>query len=481
MQNKKEPAFVLVTDDFHRKWKSILYNTEKRLVKLLLTESEKVITSIEIEFDQQLDGQYPNSAEEKKVEIVTRHQSYRNRLSQKRKKKWSKFSTQSKTKISKNLTSEQQPNKSTERVNVQEEISVKDQDQQLLINHNITKLIDSNISRYSSKETSTGMKDSWITDNRVRRKKKTFAQMVVEGNENKKFNSVERNIEPEKNVSFTTEDMVVNPTVKSKDDNFADIYKNLLETKQNSSSQAFLSPPKICPDSSSSDNAANSSCCRRNTFFEEISFNTQDSQILGILEELQCSENVANNSLISGNITATSTEQSRLTGHFVSNTIFNLSRKVLSEAEIKVLEKGLDFAPIQDKINEPELRKDFDEFCRRMRIKWHFRNQPTQDFSDKPAFSAKSTWNPPKGYPNIEVLLSQIEHELFQISDKCLPYSNLTKEQWLAVRSLADNRSIVIKKADKGSCIVVWDRGDYLLEAEKQLGDRSVYKDISFN
>ena len=124
------------------------------------------------------------------------------------------------------------------------------------------------------------MKDSWITDNRVRRKKKTFAQIVVEGNENKKFNSVERNIEPEKNVSFTTKDMVVNPTVKSKDDiNFADIYKNLLETEQNSSSQAFLSPPKICADSSSSDNATNSSCCRRNTFSEEISFNTQDSEI----------------------------------------------------------------------------------------------------------------------------------------------------------------------------------------------------------
>ena len=127
--------------------------------------SEKVITSIEIEFDQQLEQQYPDSTEQKKVEIVTRHQSYRNRLSQKRKKKWSKFSTQNKTKISKNVTSEQQPNKSTERVNVQEEISVKDQDQQLLINHNITKLIDSNISRYSSNETSTGMKDSWITDN----------------------------------------------------------------------------------------------------------------------------------------------------------------------------------------------------------------------------------------------------------------------------------------------------------------------------
>ena len=183
LQIKKEPAFVPVTDDFHRKWKSVLYDAEKRLVKLLLTESEKVITGIEIEFDQQLERQYPDYAEQKKVEIVTRHQSYRNRLSQKRKKKWSKFSTQNNTKISKNVTSEQQPNKSTERVNIQEEISVKDQNQQLLVNHNITKLIDSNITRYSSNETSTGMKDSWKPDNRVRRKKKTFAQIVVEGSE----------------------------------------------------------------------------------------------------------------------------------------------------------------------------------------------------------------------------------------------------------------------------------------------------------
>ena len=42
---------------------------------------------------------------------------------------------------------------------------------------------------------------------------------------------------------------------------------------------------------------------------------------------------------------------------------------MFSEDEIKVLEKGLDFAPIQNKVNEPELRKDFDEFCWRMRIK----------------------------------------------------------------------------------------------------------------
>ena len=38
-----------------------------------------------------------------------------------------------------------------------------------------------------------------------------------------------------------------------------------------------------------------------------------------------------------------------------------------------------------------------------------------------------------------------------------------------------------IKKAGKGSCVVVWGRDDYLSEAEKQLCDKAIYKDVSFN
>ena len=55
----------------------------------------------------------------------------------------------------------------------------------------------------------------------------------------------------------------------------------------------------------------------------------------------------------------------RLKGYFCSDTVFNLSGTILSESEIKVLEKGLDFAPLQRKVNEPEI----------MRIKWYFRNE----------------------------------------------------------------------------------------------------------
>ena len=53
-----------------------------------------------------------------------------------------------------------------------------------------------------------------------------------------------------------------------------------------------------------------------------------------------------------------------------------------------------------------------------------------------------------------------------------LNYSNLTKEEWQAIWYLADDRSIVVKKADKGSSIVIWDRVDYLKEANKRLSDK---------
>ena len=54
-----------------------------------------------------------------------------------------------------------------------------------------------------------------------------------------------------------------------------------------------------------------------------------------------------------------STVGNRLCGYFCSEIIFNLTYGVLTDTEITVLEKGLDFAQIQRKINEPKPRSDF--------------------------------------------------------------------------------------------------------------------------
>ena len=41
---------------------------------------------------------------------------------------------------------------------------------------------------------------------------------------------------------------------------------------------------------------------------------------------------------------------------------------------------------------------------------------------------------------------------------------NLTKEEWQAPKNLKEDRSVLIKPVDKGSCVVVWDHEDYLTE-----------------
>ena len=207
-------------------------------------------------------------------------------------------------------------------------------------------------------------------------------------------------------------------------------------------------------------------------FIRKKSFDAQDKEMVRILEELHWS-NSETSVMGFSSITA---DENKFTGYFCLDTIFNLSNRVLSDNEIKVLEKGLDFSPLQRKINEPKLRG----ILRRMRIKWNFRTEPTLNFSEKPSFHTKSCWNHPKEDPHLKVFLSKVEEELFTVIERSVRHSNLSQEEWEAGRSLADDRNIAIKKADKGFCVAIWHRNDYIAEAEKELSDKDVYKQVSF-
>ena len=46
--------------------------------------------------------------------------------------------------------------------------------------------------------------------------------------------------------------------------------------------------------------------------------------------------------------------------------------------------------------------------------------------------------------------------------------------------SLANDRSIVTRKVDRGTCVVVRDREHYILEAEKHLSNKHVCRDVDF-
>ena len=43
---------------------------------------------------------------------------------------------------------------------------------------------------------------------------------------------------------------------------------------------------------------------------------------------------------------------------------------------------------------------------------------------------------------------------------------------------LQNDKSVIIKPADKASAVVVWERNDYLKEAERQLSDEKTYEEM---
>ena len=140
---------------------------------------------------------------------------------------------------------------------------------------------------------------------------------------------------------------------------------NLLLSKD--SLTAEPRPPVLIADTSVSDNTSapsNTEEPREEIQNHDSSVSDMDEEFLSVLFNLQNAEpdtqhEIGNPIVKSEGLStkATVTDEGRLQGSLCSKTAFNLSQRVLSEIEIQVLEKGLDFASIQKSINEPELRK----------------------------------------------------------------------------------------------------------------------------
>ena len=84
------------------------------------------------------------------------------------------------------------------------------------------------------------------------------------------------------------------------------------------------------------------------------SLSDMDQELLSVLINLQNAEpdtqHEIDNPIVKSeglSTKATVTDEGCLQGSFCSKTVSNLIQRVLSEIEIQVLEKGLDFVPIQ--------------------------------------------------------------------------------------------------------------------------------------
>ena len=85
----------------------------------------------------------------------------------------------------------------------------------------------------------------------------------------------------------------------------------------------------------------------------------------------------------------------RMQGKFVSQNVFNLSDRVLTENEIKVLDKGLNFVPTPEKLDRLQIKIDLEKLGRDIKLRIFYHNDLSPSFSKKPAFKVPSPWIPP--------------------------------------------------------------------------------------
>ena len=123
-------------------------------------------------------------------------------------------------------------------------------------------------------------------------------------------------------------------------------------------------------------------------------------------------------------------------GKFVFKNVLNLSNRVLTENEIRVLDKGLNFVPTPEKIDCYQIKKDLEHLERDIKLKMYYKTEPTSAFSKKPAFKVPSNWTLPIQDAQLELYLSEIENILVNINESSTSYPNLTKDEHEVLHSL---------------------------------------------
>lgn len=95
------------------------------------------------------------------------------------------------------------------------------------------------------------------------------------------------------------------------------------------------------------------------------------------------------------------------------------------------------------------------------------------------------TFYPPKSrVPALDVFQSRVENDLVslkrkntkQMSSHNLHHNNLSREHRKALTAIRDNPYLVVKRADKGGSVVVFDKGLYRQLALDSLTDTSTYR-----
>ena len=162
-----------------------------------------------------------------------------------------------------------------------------------------------------------------------------------------------------------------------------------------------------------------------------------------------------------------------------STNVINLSKYPLSDTEIDVLNRGLTFVPTPQ-ITQNEIVESVKEFTRKLKIHNYFYLRPNIKNQNKPEFSGKSTWTPNDKNIDVDILnlIKKINDDIKNVTVQ-KEKSNLSHLELKTLRKLKQNKDIVIKKADKGSSVVIMDKIEYINEGNRQLGNPKHYRQIN--
>ena len=114
---------------------------------------------------------------------------------------------------------------------------------------------------------------------------------------------------------------------------------------------------------------------------------------------------------------------------------------ILSECEICLLSEGLKFVRTPVSINRVQLKLDLEEFGTRLKLKYHFRNHVSENFSHIPSYRPPSDWTPEINDVHSEMYLSELAEQLMKISEQDYNYPNLTVQEREALKSLRNDAS----------------------------------------
>ena len=153
--------------------------------------------------------------------------------------------------------------------------------------------------------------------------------------------------------------------------------------------------------------------------------------------------------------------------------VLNLSKRDLSQTELETLSLGLKFVPSKTPKRNDLIKAGLD-LNRRLALKafWRHRSSKTR----KP-FTSPSGWTPHPGQIPNYVKEAQLEILAACKSQPIVPSKkNLTKIQLKHLQNLQQDKTIIIKPADKGSANVIQNTSDYLIEGQCQLNKKQHYK-----